>query len=127
MKNLTAKQIEQVKALKHYPLPRFHGNRKRLGDLLVADVVEIISKRFGRDVRKRSFEKPTPVQVTRQCIAESLSAKGTPYFKVMIEGSTGIYYCCPYHGHRDYNKSRLFDRTPETLRLMRLFNAIVNK
>jgi len=57
----------------------------------------------------------------------SLECANTNYFKVLIEGNTGIYYASAAYGHSDYNKSRVFNKTPETLKLMQIFNLIVNK
>ena len=58
-------------------------------------------------------------------IESSIRAKGTPYFKIMIDGNTGIYYASPVYRHSDYNKTRVFDKTPETLLLMQEFNRVV--
>ena len=130
MKNLTPKQIEQVKSIRLHTYPRFHGNRKKVGHMLVADIRLIISKKHNRACRRMStvtFTRQTPTQKVRQCIRQSMDNKGTPYFKVMMEGSTGIYYCSPVHGLSDYNKSLLFDKTPQTIKLMNIFNAIISR
>jgi hypothetical protein len=71
--------------------------------------------------------KATPQQKEKlkQVILMAQQTKGTNYFKTLIEGNTGIYFAHPYYGHSDYNKGRIFDKTPETLRLMAIFNRIV--
>lgn len=66
------------------------------------------------------------LQLTNECIKWSKETIGTNYFKVMIEGNTGIYYCSPIYLHHDYNKTRLFDKTKATLKLMDLFNKEFN-
>lgn len=68
----------------------------------------------------------TNKQITNECIMLSKKAHGTPYFKVMILGNTGIYYASPIYQHKDYNKTRLFDITDETLKLMMYFNSKFN-
>ena len=64
-------------------------------------------------------------ETLKQAIFQAKQAQGTNYFKTLIEGNTGIYFAHPYHQHSDYNKTRLFDKTPATLRLMAIFNRIV--
>lgn len=140
MKNLSAKQIEQVKSLTTFTSTKFHGNTKKVGSLSVSDFKAIVAKKYNRSLGNYvckngkvvfSFqfnEAPkSNAQRVRELIKWSLECKNTNYFKVMIEGNSGIYYAHPEYRHSDYNKSRLFDKTPETLRLMQLFNAIVNK
>lgn len=127
MKNLSAKQIEQVKAIKTWTSTRFHGNTKKVGSLLVTDLKAIVSKKVSREVAKLDTSKKSNVQKVRELITWSKETKGTNYFKVLIEGNTGIYYASPAYAHSDYNKSRVFAKTPETLKLMELFNSIVNK
>ena len=68
----------------------------------------------------------TNKQITDECIVLSKKAKNTPYFKIMILGNTGIYYASPIYQHMDYNKTRLFDITDETLELMNFFNQHLN-
>jgi len=127
MKNLTKKQIEQVKAIKVWDSTKFHGNLKKVGSLLVTDFKTIIQKKVSREVTKIDTLKKSNVQKVRELINWSLECANTNYFKVLIEGNTGIYYASPYYRHRDYNKSRIFSKTTETLKLMQIFNSIVNK
>lgn len=127
MKNLTAKQIAQVKEIKTWNSTRFHGNTKKVGSLSVTDFKEIIAKKVSRELAKIDTSKKSNVQKVRELITWSLQTKGTGYFKVLIEGNTGIYYASATYGHSDYNKTRVFAKTPETLKLMGLFNAIVSK
>ena len=56
-------------------------------------------------------------------LERSKNAVDTNYFKLMVKGNTGIYYAHPAYGHADYNKHRVCDITPYTLRLMKQFNA----
>ena len=124
MKNLTKKQIEQVKSLNAWTNTNFHGNRKTVGNLTVSQIRDIVSKKQLREISKM----PPPLNVyqrVRALLAQSNRAAGTNYFKVLIEGSTGIYYASPVYGHSDYNKTRVFDRNPKTIKLMKLFNALV--
>jgi hypothetical protein len=127
MKNLTAKQIAEVKDIKTWTSTKFHGNTKKVGSLSVADFKSIVSKKISREYRRIDTSKKSNVQTVRSLINQSLQAKGTSYFKIMIEGNTGIYYASAVYGHSDYNKSRLFEKNAETLKLMKLFNSIVNK
>ncbi len=140
MKNLTKTQIDQIKKLTPHDSTSFHGNKKKVGELLVSDLKIIVSKKvnrfYGNYVTKTgkiiySYEfkhkKDTNIQKLKDLIKCSLNSKGTNYFKVLIEGNSGIYYAHPIHQHNDYNKSRIFDKNAETLKLMKLFNSIVNK
>lgn len=127
MKNLTAKQIQQVKEIKTWTSTKFHGNTKKVGSLLVADLKAIVAKKSKRNHAKIDFSKKTNVQIVRELINQSKNSIGTSYFKILIEGNTGIYYASPSYGHSDYNKTRVFAKTPETLKLMNLFNSIINK
>lgn len=127
MKNLTAKQIAQVKEIKTWTSTKFHGNAKKVGALSVNDLKAIVAKKVSREVAKIDNSKKSNVQTVRELIKWSLETKGTGYFKVLIEGNTGIYYASPVYGHSDYNKSRVFEKNAETLKLMKLFNAVVSK
>ena len=127
MKNLTTNQIAQVKEIKTWNSTKFHGNTKKVGSLLVADFKAIVAKKVSREVAKIDTSKKSNLQKVRELIKWSLETKGTSYFKVLIEGNTGIYYASAVYGHSDYNKSRLFEKNAETLKLMQLFNSIVNK
>jgi len=127
MKNLTSKQIETIKGLQPWTNTRFHGNRKQLSGVQVSEIKTIIEKKVKRQLNKCSSESQTPIQLTLNIIKSAQSSKGTNYFKIMIEGNTGIYLAHPEYKHQDYNKSRLFDKTPQNLKLMDLFNKIVSK
>jgi hypothetical protein len=127
MKNLSAKQIEQVKEINTWTSTRFHGNRKKVGSLPVAVLKSIVAKKVSRACLRIDISKKSSVQKVRSLINQSLQAKGTPYFKIMIEGNTSIYYASAVYRHSDYNKSRLFAKNAETLKLMDLFNSIVTK
>lgn len=119
------KQIQQIKELKAWTKTSFHGNRKKLGYLSVSLIQEIVKKKQQREHLKYQTIYKTNTQKVRDLISWSIECKGTPYFKHLIEGTTGIYYASPIYGHKDYNKVRLFDKNESTLRLMRIFNAIV--
>ena len=127
MKNLSAKQIKQVKEIKNWTPTRFHGNTKKVGSLSVNDLKAIVAKKVSREVAKIDTSNKSNVQKVRELIKWSLETKSTNYFKVLIEGDMGIYYAHPYYGHSDYNKSRVFEKNAETLKLMQLFNSIINK
>lgn len=131
MKNLTRKQIDQVKQLYFWTsLNHFHSNKKYFGSILLDDAKEIVRKKRLREILKCTEDHPlqkTNVGKLRGLINQSIECKGTNYFKVLIEGNTGIYYAHPEYQHSDYNKHRVFDKTPETLNLMRIFNALVTK
>ena len=45
MKNLSSKQIAQVRAIKTWTSTKFHGNTKKVGSLLVADLKAIVAKK----------------------------------------------------------------------------------
>jgi len=124
MKNQT---IEQIKSIHTWTPINFHGNRKKVGQLSIDKFTEIVKKKRAREYAKIDLSKKTNVQITRRLINQALKTKGTNYFKIMIEGSTGIYLASPVYLHSDYNKCRLFDKNDETLKLMDLFNKIVNK
>jgi hypothetical protein len=127
MKNLTSKQINQVKELKSWTLTKFHGNTKRVESLLISDIKQVVAKKISRELAKVDSAKKTNIQIVKECLDWSLKCKGSNYFKVMIEGNSGIYYAHPDYQHNDYNKSRLFEKNEQTLKLMKLFNSIVNK
>jgi hypothetical protein len=127
MNHLTPKQINQIKAIKDLNLPNLHGNKKRVGSLPVADFKEIMRKKITRARLNCTTVNISQIQKLKDLIKWSLECKGTPYFKILIEGNTGIYYASAVYGHRDYNKSRIFDKNEKTLKLMRLFTLIVNK
>jgi hypothetical protein len=125
-KAMTRKQIKTIQSLTWMTSTNFRSNRKQYNGVPVEIVKEIVQKKTRRALAKEGIQQ-TRFQKVKRLIAQSLDAKGTNYFKVMIEGNTGIYYAHPEFGHADYNKSRVFDKTPETLVIMRAFNAIVNR
>jgi hypothetical protein len=127
MRNFTPAQIDEVKKLNVWTSTSFHGNRKKLGNLNVSDIKEIVVKKRNRQMLSLETKKKTNIEIVRGLLERSKQYKGTSYFKIMIEGNSGIYYASPVYLHNDYNKCRLFDKTPETLKLMRLFNSFVNK
>ena len=127
MKKLTVKQIQQVKSLNAWSRTNFHGNTKKIGELAIDDLKKIVSKKIKRELSKIYTGKKSEIQIVRSLINQSLKSKGTNYFKIMIEGNTGIYLASPVYLHSDYNKCRLFDKNEKTLKLMHLFNKIVNK
>lgn len=134
MKNLNAKQIAQVREITTQTNTNFHGNTKKVGCLPIDVVREIVAKKAKRDrINCRGIYsactavEKSQVRRVKSLIKWSLECKGTSYFKVLIEGNTGIYYASASYGHRDYNKSRIFDKNPQTLKLMHLFNAIISK
>lgn len=123
MKNLSAKQIAQVKEIKTWSYTRFHGNTKKVGSLSVNDLKVIVAKKVSRERAKNDTAKESNFKKVRELIKWSLETAGTSYFKVLIEGNTGIYYASPVYGHSDYNKSRIFTKNAETLKLMEIFNS----
>ena len=110
-----------------------------VGSLPIDLYKKIITKKYNREIGnvivrgiliyscQFKTKKETNTQIFRDCLQWSLKCKGTNYFKIMIEGTTGIYYASPLYGHDDYNKSRLFDKNDKTLKLMQMFNNIVNR
>lgn len=122
---MNTQQLTTIKSLTPFTNIKFHGNRKTYKGLSVTTIREIVGKKLHRELSKLPTMNGTPTQVTRNCIEESKRTKGTPYFKVMIEGSTGIYYASSVYGHKDYNKTRLFDKNEKTLQLMTIFNKAI--
>lgn len=126
MKNATRAQIAQIKSLNPWNLENLK-NRKKVGTLPAPDYLTIMRKKTVRGMNKKTGKPTTNTGKLFPLMAASLAAKGTPYFKILIEGKTGIYYASPVFGHEDYNKARIFDKNEKTLKLMRLFNAIVTR
>ena len=130
MKNLSVQQIAQVKRLHVWSNQKLHGNTKKVGFLLLEDYVKIVAKKINRE-RLKSVDirsnKSTEYDLLRHLLKRSKDSKNTPYFKVLIEGNKNIYYASPIYGHSDYNKSVAFPKNEKTLKLMDLFNSIVNK
>jgi ribosomal protein L11 len=48
MKNLSRRQIKQVKKLQHWTSTSFHKNRKNVGSLTVDMIKEIVNKKKER-------------------------------------------------------------------------------
>jgi hypothetical protein len=127
MKKASQKQISEAKAIKTYFPDNFHGNRQKVGSLWMNDYKLILKKKRERQDRARNYTKPTPAQLARKLLAYAKEYKKTPYFKTMIEGRTGIYLASPEYGHKDYNKSRLFDKTPRNIQIMEIFNKLITR
>lgn len=127
MKKATQKQISEAKAIKTYFPDNFHGNKQKVGSLWMNDYKMILKKKRERQDRAREYTKPTPAKLARNLVAEAQKIKHTPYFKVMIEGRTGIYLASPEHRHKDYNKNRLFDKTPRNIQIMEIFNKLITR
>jgi Holliday junction resolvase len=137
---MQAQKIEQIKTLTAYSKTNFHGNTKKVGLLTVEEIKTIVSKKYnrkmgnyiaknGRLIMSYEFKSVNklPSEKVRSLLEWSKQCIGTSYFKIMIEGNTGIYLASPVYGHADYNKCRLFDKTPQTLKLMQLFNNYFKK
>jgi hypothetical protein len=124
---LTKKQISQIRQITHLSRRTFHGNRKWVGDLPIDLYLKIVEKKWDRLKAKREHKETSIYETVRRLLNWSKECAGTPYFKILIEGNTGIYYASPYYGHSDYNKHRVFDKNEQTLKIMKLFNAIVSR
>ena len=90
-------------------------------------IKSIVEKKKAREIAKQNNSRQTPLQVVSRLIKTEGQYIGTPYFKTMIEGNSGIYLASPTFGHSDYNKCRLFDKTESNLKLMRLFNSYFSR
>lgn len=120
-------RIDQIKSIKPGDQYRsLHGNRKMIGKLTVAEYIEIAGKKTDRYTRSLN-NNLTIFDIVRSLLKYCSGAKGTSYFKVMIEGHSGIYLASPLYGHSDYNKTRLFDKNDKTLKIMQIFNKLINK
>lgn len=124
MKNQT---IEQIKKINSWTSTRFHGNKKKIGNLSVSEFKEIVEKKRAREYAKIDLSKKTNVQIVRKLINDALRNKETNYFKIIIEGNNNLYLASPIYLHSDYNKCRLFPKNERNLKLMSLYNSIVNK
>tara|TARA_R110000868_G_scaffold124759_2_gene329608 strand:+ start:1025 stop:1420 length:396 start_codon:yes stop_codon:yes gene_type:complete len=127
MKNLNQKQIELIKSLRVWSSTNFHGNTKRVNGVPVRLIKEIITKKCNRELAKIDYSKKSDAELVRELIGRNKAYKNTPYQKIMIEGNTGIYLASPVHLHSDYNKSRLFDKSEKTLKLMGIYNSVITK
>jgi hypothetical protein len=127
MRNKEINKIAQIKDLKPWTNLRFHGNTKKIGLLTINEVKSIVLKKREREKLKFETSTPSEIQLTKELIKESKRSAGTNYFKVLIEGNTGIYYASNIYGHNDYNKTRVFEKNPKTLKLMDVFNKQLNK
>lgn len=127
MKNITKKQIASAKLVNELDVYKpIHGNTKKINGLLVEDFKAIAKKKNARAHAQRPAKKSS-IAIVRELVAKSLAAKGTPYFKVLIEGNNNIYYASAEYGHADYNKTRVLPITEKNLKLVELFDKIVNK
>ena len=127
MKNLNQKQIELIKGLRVWSNAKFHGNTKKVSGVSVRLIKEIVTKKISRELAKIDYPKKSDAEMVRELIGRNKSYKNTPYQKIMIEGNTGIYLASPVHLHSDYNKSRLFDKSEKTLKLMDIYNSVITK
>lgn len=125
MKNANQKQIEQIKKITAFDNTSFHGNTRKIGSLSITEYKDIVSKRYTRLQMKNAHNAETNVQLIKNLISWSRECMGTSYFKTIIEGNTGYYYASPLYGHLDYNKTRLFDITEETTKLVNIFKKLV--
>ena len=98
-----------------------------VGLLTVEEFTNIVSKKVQRSLTNYTGIFETESEKTMRLLKDSLSKIGSPYQKVLIEGNTNIYYASPIYGHSDYNKSIAFPKNKKTLRLLHLFNSIINK
>ena len=127
MTQITTAKIEQIKMIEQWNSTKFHGNRKMVGLLTVEEFTNIVSKKVQRSLTNYTGIFETESEKTMRRLKDSLSKIGSPYQKVLIEGNTNIYYASPIYGHSDYNKSIAFPKNKKTLRLLHLFNSIINK
>jgi len=127
MRNLTKIQIQEIKEITFFSPTSFHGNTKKIGSLNKKDYLDIVEKKWVRHQNKFYFSIEKPIKLTKRLMKKSLESKGTTYFKIMIEGNKNIYYASPVYMHSDYNKSLVFPKNEQTLKLMHLFNKIVYK
>ena len=127
MKNFTQTQIDAIKQLEYYTPIKFHGNRKQYNGIPVEMVKKVVETKQNRMYARHSGTMPSLFQTVRELVRQSRESKGTPYFKTLIEGNTGIYYASPSYGHRDYNKTRICDKNDTTLKIMSLFNSLIQK
>ena len=121
------KQIEQIKKITAWTSTRYHGNTKVIGSLPLSLIKSIVAKKVHRELLKCDSSAKGEATITRELINNSTKSISTNYHKIMIEGNTGIYLAHPSYQHSDYNKSRLFNKTEKTLKLMDLFNKIISK
>ena len=99
MAKLSNTQIQQIKLLTPWTSTKFHGNRKLFNYLPVDFVKEIVAKKALRQLHKLDISNKSYASKVKDLINQSKSAKDTPYFKVLIEGNSGIYYASPKYGH----------------------------
>lgn len=129
MKNLTPAQIAQVRHIKYYFITSFHGNTKKVGTLPIGVYKEIVRiklmRKYTYQTNAVNFRAMTDTQKVRHLLRLERETGSMYYKKILIEGDTGIYYASPVFGHKDYNKMRVFDKNEKTLKLMRVFNALV--
>lgn len=127
MKNLSKNQIEQIKKISPFENINFHGNRKKIGSLPISLVKEIKEKRLKRKYGCSISTAPKKSDLGKlvELIKWSLQCKDTNYFKILIEGNTGIYYAHPDYKHQDYNKSRVFEKNENTIKFIDIFNRIL--
>jgi len=127
MKKITKKQIEVIKNIERPQCEKryFHGNTKKINGIPVDDWVQIIEKKIEREKRKNHFPKPSILQKFKMLLEISKKNKNTNYYKTLIEGKTSIYFANPIYGHSDYNKTFFCEKNEKTVKLIGIFNKMV--
>jgi hypothetical protein len=121
----TPAQVDTIKSITPFDFIGVHGNTKKIKGLPTADYKQIVNKKRERLTRsKTAAPAVSNARKVRELIVHMKNAVNTPYFKAMIEGNTGIYLASPTHGHRDYNRSLIFDKTPHNVKLMKIYNNL---
>lgn len=130
MKNLSKKEIAVVKSLGFWNSKKIHGNRKSFKGLNIDIYLNVVVKKTERQRRRFLNEvlesKKDHFQIIKELIESSIRTISTPYFKTIIEGNTGYYYASSVYQHSDYNKTRLFDKTEKTEKLVNIFHKVIN-
>jgi hypothetical protein len=125
---LSQKQIETIKAIQPWQNATFHGNKRTVNGIPVTLFRAIIEKKRKRQmIASHSSSHERTTEKVLRLLSNSIRTKGTGYHKILIQGNTNIYYASPVHLHSDYNKSIVMPITPANIRLMNLFNSLVNK
>jgi hypothetical protein len=129
MEKITKKQIEVIKNIERPQCEKryFHGNTKKINDIPVNDWVQIIEKKIEREKRKNHFPKPSILQKFKMLLEISKKNKNTNYYKTLIEGHKNIYFASPISKNEDYNKSIFCEKNEKTIKLIELFNKMVQE
>ena len=107
---------------------RFDRRKKQVKQILSVFSIEelkIIEQKRIRRYRSKVSEPYQPIKDIQYNI--SLFNRSDNYRKVLIDGSTRIYWAHPLYKHQDYNKSVFGLNTPANRKRMQLINAILNK